>query len=159
MKTTRLVLVCTLAVAAIVIIGSCASSRKTIAGKDFVTAWSGTWANRGLVGNPFHPQILINHPDETMEFFQKPSNMESGIKDMRIRIFGIPSITDKWIDREGKIWYRAATKPTTDRGTVLSYYGFIHESGDVLEILEVESTKMIDEWDPVLYHHRVYYRQ
>ncbi len=97
-----------------------------------------------------------------MEFFKKPSDINSGSKNIRIRVFGIPSITDKWIDREGNIWFTAVTKPTTVRGTVLSYYGFIHESGDVLEIIEAEGTKILDEWDPnkwLWYHYRVYYRQ
>jgi beta-lactamase regulating signal transducer with metallopeptidase domain len=161
MKTTKLALVCTLVVAAIVIIGSCASSRKTIAEKDFITAWSGTWVNEELFGTHLYPQILINHPDGTMEFFQRPENMESGLKDMRIRNFGIASITDRWTDREGRIWYAAATKPKWEGVTVLSYYGFIHESGDVLEILEAMSNVVIDEWDPDnnAWYHRVYYRQ
>ena len=162
MKIMRLVLVCTLVITAIVIIGSCASSKKAITKKDFIANWSGTWANRGLVGDTFYPQILINRPDGTMEFFQKPVNMKSGIKDIGVRIWGIPSITDNWIDRDGKIWFTAATKPTTERGTVMSYYGFIHESGDVLEIIEAEGTQMLDEWDPakwLWYHHRIYYRQ
>jgi beta-lactamase regulating signal transducer with metallopeptidase domain len=162
MKTTKLVLVCILFVALIAVVGSCASSKKAIAEKDFIANWSDTWANRGLVGDTFYPQILINHPDGTMEFFQKPVNMKSGIKDIRVRIWGIPSITDNWIDRDGKIWFTAATKPTPERGTVMSYYGFIHESGDVLEIIEAEGTQMLDEWDPakwLWYHHRIYYRQ
>jgi hypothetical protein len=156
------VVVCILVVMVIAVVGSCTLSSKTMADKDLVTAWSGTWVNRGLVGDYFYPQILINNPDGTMEFFLKPVNMTSGTKNIRIRLFGIPSITDMWTDREGRIWFRAATEPTSERGTVLSYYGFIHESGDVLEVIEAEGTKMLDEWNPdkwSWYHHRIYYRK
>jgi len=163
MKTTKLVLVCTLFVAVIAIIGSCASSRKTIAGKDFIAAWRGTWVNEEYPGTHVVPQILVNHPGGTMEFFKNPTQMESGYKDMRISNYGFPSITDRWIDREGRIWYTAATKPKREGGIVFSYYGFIHESGDVLEILESMSNRIIDEWDTNTdynaYLHRVYYRQ
>jgi hypothetical protein len=162
MKTTRLVLVCVMVVTVIAVVGSCASTRKTITEEDFVTIWSGTWANRGLVGDNFYPQILINHPDGTMEFFRKPVHMTTGSKEIRKIIWGAPSITDMWIDRDGKIWFTAATERTTERGTVMSYYGFIHESGDVLEIIETEGTQVLDEWDPakwLWYHHRIYYRQ
>jgi beta-lactamase regulating signal transducer with metallopeptidase domain len=161
MKTTKLMLVCTLVVAAIVIIGSCASSRKTIAGTDFVAAWSGTWVNEEYPATHEYPQILINHPDGTMEFFQNPTSMESGTESIRIRQGGILSITDKWIDGEGKIWYTAAAKPQKENGLVFSCYGFIHEAGDILEILEARSNRIIKEWDPdnSMCIHRVYYRQ
>ena len=160
-KTTKLVLIYALILAAIVVIGSCASSRKTITGKDFIAAWRGTWVNEELAGNFINPQVLINHPDETMEFIKNPFVMKLGKKDSRIMCFNNLTITDKWLDREGRIWYTAATERKTERGTVLSYYGFIHESGDALEILEAMSTRIIEEWDPdnVWYFHRVYYRQ
>ena len=160
-KTRKLVLIYALILAAIVGIGSCSSSRKTITGKDFIAVWRGTWVNDELAGNFLNPQMLINYPDETMEFIKNPFVMEFGKKDVRIMCFSNLTITDKWLDREGKIWYTAATERKTERGTVLSYYGFIHESGDVLEILESISTKIIEEWDPenVWYYHRVYYRQ
>jgi hypothetical protein len=163
MKITKVVLVCVLLVAAIAIVGSCATSKKMIPEENFMTAWSGTWINEELVGNHFNPQILINHSDGTMEFFQESKDVNSGMKDMRIRNFGYPSITDKWIDRNGKIWYKAVTEQKEWGGTVLSYYGFIHESGDVIEILEAMtmSDTLIDNWDPdnLMYYHRVYYRQ
>jgi hypothetical protein len=163
MKTTKVVLVCVLLVAAIAIIGSCATPKKMIPEENFMTAWSGTWVNDELEGNHLNPQILINHPDGTMEFFQTAIEMESGRKDRRIRNYGIPSITDKWIDREGTLWYTAVTEPKNEKGTVFSYYGCIHESRDVLEILEAMtfSDKTIEDWDinNSMYLHRVYYRQ
>jgi beta-lactamase regulating signal transducer with metallopeptidase domain len=160
-KTTKLVFIYALVLAAIVVIGSCSSSRKTITGKDFLAAWKGTWINEELAGNFINPQMLVNYPDETMEFIKNPFVMELGKKDSRIKCFNKLTITDKWIDRKGRIWYTAATKRKTERGTVLSYYGFIHESGDVLEILEAMSTRIIEEWDTdnVWYYHRIYYRQ
>jgi len=160
-KSTKLVFIYALVLAAIVVIGSCSSSRKTITGKDFLAAWRGTWVNEELAGNFINPQMLINYPDETMEFIKSPFVMELGKKDTRIKCFNKLTITDKWLDRKGRIWYTAATERKTERGTVLSYYGFIHESGDVLEILEAMSTRIIEEWDTenVWYYHRVYYRQ
>jgi hypothetical protein len=159
MKTIRLVLLCTLIVAAIVTIGSCAASRKAITEKDFIEAWSGVWVNEELAGNHLNPQILVNHPDRTMEFFINSAYMESGKKDMRIRNYGVPSITDKWVDGEGRIWYTAATLKGKS-GMLLSYYGFIDEAGEVLEIKEELGNKKIEEWDTDDYYlHRVYYRR
>ena len=159
MKTMKLVLLCALIAAAIAVIGSCASSRKTITEKDFIEVWSGMWVNEELAGNHLNPKILVNHPDGTMEFFQDSAYMESGKKDMRIRNYGVPSITDKWVDREGRIWYTAATTPVKS-GMLFSYYGFIDESGGVLEIHEAMSNKIMNEWETDDYYlHRVYYRQ
>jgi beta-lactamase regulating signal transducer with metallopeptidase domain len=158
-KTTRFVLFCTLIAAAIAVIGSCAASRKTITETDFLAAWSGTWVNEELDGRHVEPQILVNHPDGTMEFFIDSAYMESGKRDMRVRNYGVPSITDMWADREGKIWYTAATEPV-ESGILLSYYGFIDASGDVLEIHEAMSNRIMDAWDTDdFYFHRVYYRQ
>ena len=163
MKTTKVVLVCILLVSAIAIVGSCATSKRIITEEDFMTAWSGTWINDELDGTHQSPRILINHPNGTMEFFQRDYHMEQGLKDMRIGNFGYPSITDMWIDRQGKIWYTAVTEPKAQGGTVLSYYGYISESGDVLEILERMSNVVIEEWEPEtnLHYqlHRIYYRQ
>jgi hypothetical protein len=93
-----------------------------------------------------------------MEFFIDSAYMESGKRDMRVRNYGVPTITDMWADREGRIWFTAATEPV-ESGILFSYYGFIDESGEVLEIHEAMSNKKMDAWDADdFYLHRVYYR-
>jgi beta-lactamase regulating signal transducer with metallopeptidase domain len=155
MKVRNLLLVSTLLLAAIVLIGSCATTKKSISDEDFFAVWSGTWVNTKYPGIIDMPQKVVNHPDGSMEIFNRVNDIQTSIYRPRGKL------SERWIDSRGKIWFRASYEcPDCDAATGY-IYGNVSKSEKTLEFLECLGTITIDEWDPDnnLYYYRVYYRQ
>ena len=59
---------------------------------------------------------------------------------MRIGNFGYPSITDMWIDRQGKIWYTAVTESKAVGDTAVLFFCFNAEKAALKNRLNCQKT-------------------
>jgi beta-lactamase regulating signal transducer with metallopeptidase domain len=141
--------------AVIVMIGSCAATKRAVSKNDFFETWSGTWASLDIARNALTPQKLINHSDGT----QSISTFEAK---MRVPHYTI-TLIDQWIDLKGNIWYKAQRRcewgSDLFHGTIHEY-GKISDSGNTLELLYHVGTIYVEEWEPYnpLYNYAIYYR-
>ena len=70
------------------------------------------------------------------------------------------TITDKWIDTQGNIWYKAH-KICEPNYTTCSEYGKITDSGNTYESVNHFGDQPIENWEPDNpdYHYAIYYRE
>jgi hypothetical protein len=139
--------------AVIVLIGSCATTKKAISGEDFFEVWSGIWINTDYSGGSlFEPQKLINYPDGRWEGY-------SLVTLDQWSCYGKDTMIDMWTDPKGDIWYKASWYDNlSTKGYTM---GKISDSGNTLETLVRLWGEPIEEWDPddIRYHYTIHYRQ
>ena len=150
MKTKTLVSILILVLAVLIIAGSGETKRKTISEEDFFESWGGTWINTDYKGGGFYPKIEL-YADGTIELYVTATKLGHNHKII---------IIDRWIDKEGIIWYKAQEECEIfgSRNYVL---GKISDSGNTLEYILSGADSPIEEWEPdeLTYNYRIYYRQ
>jgi hypothetical protein len=156
MKTTKLVLLCTLIAAAIVVIGSCATGKKaSVTDKDIYKKLSGTWINTYYDGfsesHKYYSGKYVIKRDGTYDGYANSSDTS------RTSFGEIISIDEKWIDSEGNFWYKSTTESLVTHRQNYEL-GKIHSSGNVWELTTL-SYEYPNELDPNHGRYRIYYRQ
>ncbi len=152
MKTRKLILVVILlAVVSFLLAGS---YKKAISEEDFFEAFNGTWVNPEYSGYEYRYQKRINYLDREWELYPeitstRPQGLLKGI------------ITDKWIDSEGAIWYKAHWEAIGVVKHKAYEIGKINNSGNTLELIYSFGDNPIEEWelDNIRYTYVIYYRQ
>ena len=152
MKARTLILVVILlAVVSFLLAGN---YKKAISEEDFFEAFSGTWVNTEYTGVPPRFQKRINYLDREWELYPeitstRPQGLLKGI------------ITDKWIDSEGAIWYKAHWENVGTYPETAYEMGKIYNSGNTLELIYSFGDDPIEEWelDNIRYTYVIYYRQ
>jgi hypothetical protein len=153
MKTRMLVSIGIFVLAVLIVVGSCATTKKAISEEDFFEVWSGTWVNTDYGGGSF-PQKIINYPDGTREIFGILTSTTAGYKEKI-------TILEQWVDSKGTIWYRGHWEHLillSSKGYVM---GKISDSGNTQEIIFASEDYPIEEWEPdkFEYNYRIHYRQ
>jgi hypothetical protein len=155
MKIRSLAFILISVTAAAVLIGGCATAKKTITEKDFFETWSGTWVNTDVPGNWVAPQKFITHSDGTLDFYSTATSSKS----TTTYVF---TLFERWSDADGNTWFKAQ-KSGEFGGSVMTIYeyGKINDSGDTYELIYHVGSQEIDDWEPEnpLYNYVVYYRQ
>jgi hypothetical protein len=158
MKVKNLLPVRLFLLAAVIVVASCATMKKSISEEDFFTIWSGTWINTDYAGTHEMPQKIVTRFDSTMEIFNKVDDTER-LACGRSKI----TLTDKCIDAKGEIWYKAGYRSIPSSSDVSKgyLYGQVNKFGTTMDFLESFETIPMDEWDPDnnMYYYRIYYRQ
>jgi hypothetical protein len=134
------------------LIGSCAATKKAVSESGFFETWSGTWVTTDTPISEFTPQKLISHPDGTQKYYSLATNTTSAFT-------SILTLTDRWADSKGNIWYKAH-KRREPCDVTIHEYGKISDSGNTLELLYHAGSIQVEEWDPdnPVYNYVVYYR-
>jgi len=154
MKTTKLVLVCTLVVAAIVIIGSCTASRKTTVESESISSiLTGTWINHEYDDVLELPAKIVLNSDGSYDLFEN-------VDDTRRSWWGKRTILESWADSTGTYWYKATRDDNWTEAVVYYELGKIDPTKAVWEFIDY-SVGYPDEWEPdnMRYLYRIYYRQ
>jgi beta-lactamase regulating signal transducer with metallopeptidase domain len=154
MKTTKLMLVCTLIVAVIVIIGSCAASKKTTVESESIRSiLTGTWINYEYDDMLDLPAKTILNSDGSFDFFED-------VDDTRRSWWGQYTIIDSWMDSTGTYWYEAKIDNNWTESVVYYELGKIDSTKSVWEFIDY-SVSFPDKWEPdnMRYLYRIYYRQ
>jgi hypothetical protein len=103
MKTRTFVFMLILVVVVLIVVGNCATRRKAISEKDFWNAFSGTWVKTEYLGSGdlFFEQKWIVYPDGKFEFYPLTTDTNPSRQGYYF------TITEKWIDSDGIIWYKS----------------------------------------------------
>jgi beta-lactamase regulating signal transducer with metallopeptidase domain len=152
MKTGKLFLSVVSVFAVLFFIGTLATAENPISEEDFYKAFTGTWVNEDYSGGDGLEQKIINHPDGTWESYSKVYSKGWALS-------GKETITDKWTDSKGNIWYKA-------KGEILTVkfhyyrYGKINNSRNTWEYIISMGDNPIEKWEPDFQHsYHIYYRQ
>ncbi len=155
MKSRTLLSILVLVLALLIIAGSCATGKKAYVAKNDEVLY-GTWINPEYDEESFPAKIVIK-PDGTWdEYAMSKSNRPFGVAEY--------TITDKWTDSEGTIWYKIIhtffdEKSVKDFDT---YYFLlkIDKTGNVYKAL-LSSTDYPTEFDPdnLRYNYNIRYSQ
>ena len=156
MKTKTFVLIAVMILAVLIIAGSCATGKKAYVVQEDEELF-GTWINPDYDEKMVQATKFIYEPDGVLRGFETANTT----KETMTAKF---TITDKWIDDEGIIWYKWLL--TDIRGSVLKthsdyyYLGKISDSGRVFEF-SYSGSDYPPEVNPdnLRYNHRIYYRQ
>jgi len=125
MKTRTFVSIMILVLAVFIVVGNCATRRKAISEQDFWNAFSGTWVNTEYseIGDLFFEQKWIVYPDGKFEFYPRATDTNPSRQGYYF------TITEKWIDSEGVIWYKSILQA----GVTQYQLGKISDSGKTWE--------------------------
>jgi hypothetical protein len=150
MKTTKLIsgVVSILVVLAFTL--GYAEEKKAYVPKDDEELY-GTWVNEDYSGGLFGMRKRSIHPDRTWEVFNFATDTTSGWR-------GTVTITDKWTDSEGNIWYKTYLERADREGIEDYRLCKISSSGSAYEYV----TSHVDyptEMDSGHYTYRIYYRK
>jgi hypothetical protein len=122
-------------------LGSCGTVKKAYVAKEY-EEYYGTWVN-----TEFNDRQIIN-PDGTYEHYYGKSN--------KPRWYGTFTITDKWTDSEGNIWYK--TIVVNQIGVSRYVLNRINKSRGVWEYVYF-SNDYPNELNPNLMSHRIFNRK
>ena len=155
MITRMYVSILILAFAVMVIVGSCATSKKAYISQENEELY-GTWVNPEYDEKWIMAKWVLK-PDGTFDAYSKST---SG----RVYEIGIFTIDEKWTDSEGNIYYRY-TKSSMEYGSIENPYSYyflvkIHSTLDIAEELW-SSVDYPTEFDPenLRYNYWIFYRQ
>ena len=156
MKTRTYVSILILVLAVLIIAGSCATGKKAYVMQEDEELF-GTWINPDYDEKMVQPVKLIYEPDGVSRGFETANTTEETVTAKF-------TITDKWIDAEGIIWYKWIR--TDISGPVLKthsdyyYLGKISDSGRVFEF-SFSGNDYPPEVNPdsLKYNYLIYYRQ
>ena len=155
MKSRTFVSILILVFSILIVLGSCATQKKTITEGDFLDAWTGTWVNTDIPGGIVIPQKFINHPDGTIDYY--PSAVSSNVP------FIIEfTLFERWADADGNTWFKAQKKWENDDAKIMVHeYVKINRSGDTYELIYNVGSQQVDDWEPdnPEYNYLIYYRQ
>jgi len=154
MKTRVFVSILVLVLAVLIIIGSCAITKKAISTEDFYEVFSRTWVNTEYSGFEPRFQKRIHYPDRDWEVY-------SEITSARPFYVFKGTIIDQWIDSKGAIWYETHWEVIGSWKAKAYEMGKISNFGNTLELLLSYGEKPIEEWEPdnIRYIYLIYYRQ
>ena len=122
MKPRSLILVTTLVLVFIVVLAGCATGNKAYK-KSFKEEVVGTWINPDYENRYGHHAKVVIKPDGMYEGY--PNAQDTEFK------FGLLTITDRWIDSEGNIFYKALADNLL--GTIKYELWKLSKSGTVFE--------------------------
>ena len=152
MKTGRLGLSVMSVFAVLFLIGTLATAENPISAEVFYEAFSGTWINEEYSGGEGLEQKIINYPDGTWDAYSYVFSKGSYHT-------GKETVTDKWTDSKGNIWYKARGEMIKG-GWQYYRYGKISYSGDTWEYIISMGDNPIEKWEPDFQHsYHIYYRQ
>ena len=153
MNTIKINLAIVLGLGVMLILGTCATTKKAISEESFLKTWSGTWVNTDIPGDEYVPQKIICHPDGTHEIYWVATLSQ---KSCLHKI----TLIDQWADSEGNIWYKAHTE-CLYHGAKGYEYGKISDSGNTYELIYYIGSEPIEEWEPDnrFYYYCIYHRQ
>ena len=152
MKTGKLVLSISSVFAVLFFIGTLATAENPISEEDFYNAFVGTWVNEEYSGGDGLEQKIINHPDGTWESYSK-------VYSKGWVLSGKETITDKWTDSKGNIWYKAKGEILTVKWNYYRY-GKFSISDNTWEYIISMGNNPIEKWEPDFQHsYHIYYRQ
>ena len=101
MKTRTLMLICTLCLAVLIILGSCATTMKTSENMMY-EKFCGTWANETYEGEGmFAGAKWIFNPDGTFVSYMYITDTGAGGS----AAYGAYTVEKRWTDPEGNSWY------------------------------------------------------
>ena len=140
------------ALAILIIIGSCTTTKRAIPDADFLKFWTGTWvgAEPEGIGIRFHKTIF--QPDGSYDYYYKIN----GVIFCDTTNF---TFNEKWIDSEGNVWYKARWKNSHyAQGYSL---GKFSNSGNAYEELWKFGDEPIEKWAPggIGYFHFMWVRK
>jgi hypothetical protein len=152
MKTRTLISILILVFATLIIMESCATSKKAYVAKEDEVLY-GTWINTEYDASWIYAKIIIKQDGTWDEYSLTYSD--------RPVYQGECTITNKWTDSEGYILYKSVIT-RIGKPSYRSYYVFskIDKTGKVYEDLW-STIQMPTEFDPdnTNYNYRIYYRQ
>jgi len=160
MKTRTFVSILILVLAVLIIAGSCATKKKAYVAKENEELY-GNWVNSDYNDTTRAARHII-----TDGLIQLHATDDSP----RVAAINLYTITDKWYDSEGNIWYKAiiterAKKETLGTDSLSStepiyVLAKISNSGKILEVVKY-SVDYPTEFDPdeLRYHYEILYRQ
>ena len=153
MKTRTFVSISILVLAALIVVGSCATRKKAISEEDFLEAFSGIWINTDYEykGDYGIMQKVVWYPDGRFELYSLITHEVPAA-------YGKYELTEMWKDSNGDIWYTLKEETNVGRGC---FMGRISDSGNTHETLYNLLGGPIEEWNPdnVRYRYWVHYRQ
>ena len=141
MKIRSVITVAILTVCFVAVLSGCATTKKAyVPGED--EELYGIWYNEE------NDEVITYRPDGHFEdFFFRKSNFP--------RWYGTFTITEKWVDREGNVWYRTIVE--NQIGVTRYVLNKIGDSGAILENIFF-SNNYPDELDPNLISYRTFVR-
>ena len=151
MKTRTVASILILVLAVLIITGSCATDRKAYVAKENEELY-GNWFNSEYNDSIRAARHIIN-ADGTIQLHTTDDSP-------RVVAIHLYTITDKWYDSEGNIWYKQVWIYKTAYRTLDTIYEIVRisNSGKTLELIfsEYDFPKGITADHP---HYRIYYRQ
>jgi hypothetical protein len=149
-RMLRLILI--LVSALLIIVGSCATRKIAISDEDLTKAYTGTWINKEYDASSFIVAKIIYFPDGTWKRYK-------GVEDKYPFDKGENTITEKWIDSNGDIWFECTWESNIFGGG--HQLTKISNSGNTLEELSILYGRRVEKWDPndLNYNYKIYYRQ
>jgi hypothetical protein len=127
--------------------------QREISDEDFIEAFSGTWVNSEYSGGLWPVKYIIQ-PNGSWEWHTHETITS-------ISYYGTTSISEKWIDADGNIWY--SCRLSCEKCPQDAYeINKISNSGNTRELLFSLSRELTyEDWQTgeFKYNYRIYYRQ
>jgi hypothetical protein len=154
MKARMLVSILILVFTVLIVVGSCSTGKKAYVAKED-EGFYGTWVNPDYDEGEHWGKLVLK--PGAFEWYTKTDSTHS-------TRYGETTITDKWTDSEGNIWYKYMDTLTVYGGSkdTNPKYGLvkIDKLANTFEIVAsgIDYPTEIDP-DSLLYTYRIYYRQ
>ena len=155
MKTRTFVSILILVLAVLIIVGSCATEKKAYIAKENEELY-GNWVNSEYNDESHFARHIVN-ADGTIQLYPTDHSTRVYENDKY-------TITDKWTDSEGNIWYKAIityrTSAAVDTTNPVYVLARISNGGKILETVK-NGYEYPTELDPdtLLYNYEILYRQ
>jgi hypothetical protein len=148
MKTRNVISIIILALAVLNIVGSCATEKKMVKDSEEIF---GIWVNEKYASRKNYTTLVMK-PDGVFEEY-----VDESLKTLSAR--GKYTITDKWTDSEGNIWYKATYELKDGTQLVTGFLLVkISDSGNIYEE-NYDKREYPTEINSINPTYSIYYRQ